>query len=151
MPADMKFGFGMTMMAFCSLVPSASATVQATRCDPPLSISAWYQIEGPNPFNLFAIDFDSDGQADLRLTYGCCGGIGCYFSSRTRIAIRKAAPAYPGQTNVYGSVAGLPLGTVVGSNLVSSVDLNRYAWHPGNTNRDDLTQAYGDHSLVVLS
>ena len=105
-------------------------------------------MPGPGP-NVIAVDFNADGNIDLNLLYGCCGGIDAYFNSPTRIVV--ARQDYAGTTNVYGSLGALPLGTVIGSNLVTSADTNLYVWHTGETNSFDDTRAYGDHKTIVLT
>lgn len=125
-----------------------SAAVQVTCFDPPLPISALADVPGPGP-NVIAVDFDADGNVDFNLLFGCCGGIDAYFNGPARIVV--ARQLYPGITNVYGSLGALPLGTVIGSNLITSADTNRYVWHTGDTNSSDDTQAYGDHKTIVLT
>jgi hypothetical protein len=133
------------------LALNVPASVQITRLDPPFSIGAFQETDG-DPFSILGIDFNLDGQSDFRFSYGGGGspGSACYFNHPNRIAILKAPPAYPGQTNVYGSMGALPLGTLIGSNLVSTTDLSDYTWYPGNTNSYDLTVMYGDHVTSVF-
>lgn len=128
----------------------AIAEVRVTQLDPPFSIGA-FQETGDDPFSILSIDFNQDGQSDFRLSYGAGGpGVACYLNHPNQIVILRSGPAYPGQTNVYGSMGALPLGTIVGSNLVSSVDLSAYSWHSGNTNDYDLTAIFGDHQSSVV-
>ena len=126
------------------------AEVQVTKLDPPFSIGAFQETDD-DPFSIYSIDFDLDCQSDFRFSYGAGGpGVACYFNYPNQIVALRSAPSYPGQTNVYGSMGALPLGTIIGSNLVSSVDLTNYTWHPGTTNDYDLTVVYGDHQTSVF-
>jgi hypothetical protein len=60
-------------------------------------------------------------------------------------------------TNVLGPVAAVPLGSTIGSNVVSSLvllDTSNYCWFSGITNNDDLSQSYGNHEdlgMIVVN
>jgi hypothetical protein len=131
------------------LAIKASASVQVTRLDPLRTINPFYQREDPAESDPVAVDFNNDGQVDFRILYGYAG-IEVYFNTPTRIVIHR--DFYSWTTNIYGSIGPLPLGTVIGSNLVSSVDTNVYIWSSGDTNRfgDDETFAYGNHQSVAV-
>ncbi len=125
----------------------AQATVQVTQFDPPLNISSYY-VDAPanGLFNILGVDFDADGEVDFRLAYGL-GGIGAYFNAPVCFGQRVSGPGVAGRG---GPVAGLPLGSTIGPNIVSSVT-NFYAWSSGDTNIDDLTQPFGDHEATVIT
>jgi len=130
-----------------SVTLDARAAVQATRFNPPLSIGAW--VEPPNnvvvPWNILATDFNTDGDVDFRLMYGF-GEMSAYFNAPTRFAVRVPHPI-PVVSG--GPVAGIPLNSTIGSNIVSR-GADSFAWSPGYTNSDDLTQPLGDHDATVI-
>jgi hypothetical protein len=145
----MRFWLAGVLAVLVCLASNATASEQITRLDPPLYIDPFYQLEDPNVSDPICVDFNHDGQVDFRLWFGYYG-VEAYFNSPTRIVIGRQF--YPWTTNVYGSVGALPFGTVIGSNLVSSVDTNVYLWHWGDTNRfGDETQAYGNHKSIAVS
>lgn len=122
------------------------AEIQSTRLAPPFSVNSFYQFEDSAAPDPLCIDFDHDGQVDLRIVY-FFGGIDVYFDSPTRIVI--AQQFYPWTTNVSGSTGALPFGTLIGTHLISTIDTNIYIWHWGSTNGfDDETRAFGDHRSV---
>lgn len=144
----MTFRSTVALAVLLCLPSSANAAVQISQLDPPKFIAAAdLELESDAPFNMVAIDFNSDAQVDFRLGYGP-GWIGALFNYPTRIIIQRHF--YPWTTNVYGSVGALPLGTVIGSNLVSTLNTNHYIWHWGDPNSDDESEPYGDHRSVVL-
>jgi hypothetical protein len=127
---------------------SATAAVQTVRFDPPLVINSFSEesSDGILP-SIFGVDFNTDGDADFRLLYGF-GGIEAYFNNPTRVGCKAGQSGTP---LIGGSVAAVPLCSIIGGDIVSSVTTNRYVWAPGYTNRDDLTQPLGDHEASVLS
>lgn len=138
-------------MTLSIIVTSLHAGVQTTCLSPPLPVSALAEtFDGPDPFNVLAIDFNGDDRVDFRLTYGCCGGIDARFDSPSRIIIARQSLDWTNR--IIGAVGALPLGTVIGSNLDSSVDTNLYIWDAGITNRfDDETKPYGDHRSTAIA
>jgi hypothetical protein len=125
---------------------SASAAVQVTRFDPPLQISPFSEVPEGLLLNVLGADLDSDGNVDFRLTYGW-GGIGAYLNAPVRFGQRVPGPDAIGRG---GPVGAVPLNSVIGTNIVSALATNFYAWSPGGTNRDDLTQAFGDHEATIV-
>ena len=123
----------------------AQATIQVTQFDPPLNISAYADAPANGLFNVLGVDFDADGEVDFRLAYGL-GGIGAYFNAPVRFGQRVSGLGVAGRG---GPIAGLPLGSTIGPNIVSS-GTNFYAWSSGDTNIDDLTQPFGDHEATVI-
>ncbi|MDB6129489.1 MAG: hypothetical protein JWM04_596 [Verrucomicrobiales bacterium] len=140
----------LVILILLSVLCNGRGSVQTTRLDPPFSMGAFQETDD-DPFSIFSIDFNLDGISDFRFSYGAGGpGVACYFNYPNQIAILRAAPAFPDQTNVYGTMGALPLGTIIGSNLVSTIDLSDYTWHFGTTNHYDLTLAFGDHQTSVF-
>ncbi|HWC58531.1 MAG TPA: hypothetical protein VHC44_02475 [Verrucomicrobiae bacterium] len=125
---------------------SAQATIQVTQFDPPLNISAYADAPADSYFNVLGTDFDANGEVDFRLAYGL-GGISAFFNAPVRFGQRVSGPGIAGRG---GPVAGLPLGSFIGPNLGSPVATNFYAWSPGDTNLDDLTQPFGDREATVI-
>lgn len=140
------------LAAFVYLVFSASASVQVTKLEPPRLIGSW-DLEDEQSLalgiGLVAVDFNFDGRVDARIAYGW-GGASFYFDYPTRIVIARTI--YPWTTNVYGDVGPLPLGTVIGSNLVTTLNTNIYIWHVGDTNRfpDPSVTYLGDHKSIMF-
>lgn len=115
---------------------SASASVRTIRFDPPLSIAAG-EVEGSElGFGALGVDFNLDGRMDVRLVYGS-GGITVFFDSTNRIVIK-------------GSVAAVPFGTLIGSNLPP--DLSAYRWDRGTpvSTSSELRQ-FGERQKLVLT
>jgi hypothetical protein len=126
---------------------SASAAVQVTRFDPPIQISAYAEPTGESFYDEFAADLDADGVVDFRLIYAY-GEMSAFFNVPTRFAQRVSQPNVEAK---WGPLAGVPLGSTIGSNLVSSVATNFYAWSSGYSNKfDDLTAGLGDNQTTVL-
>jgi hypothetical protein len=123
------------------------AAVHVVRFDPPLSINAFTEPPENLFFNVSAFDLNVDGDVDFRLAYGY-GAIGAYLNSPTRFGRREGRP---GVAPMGGPVAAVPLGSIIGSNIVSSVNTNRFVWSPGYTNRYDLTQFLGNHEASVIT
>lgn len=121
-----------------------SASVVVTTFDPPLPISAY--ADAPQ---LLSVDFNVDGRMDINFAFGD-GGIEAYFNYPAQIVVQNGSPANSGGQPVPGSLGALPLGTVIGSNLVSSLDVSNYAWFAGWTNTYDLTQLYGNRENEVM-
>jgi hypothetical protein len=134
-------------MLFGCLAPNSLADVQVTQFDPPLNINAYSDVPDGLLLNVLATDFNVDGDVDFRLAYGY-GGIGAYFNTPTRFA--RKAPR-PGVIAIGDPVAAVPLCSIVGSNIVSAIATNHFAWSPGYTNRYDLTQPLGDHEANVIT
>lgn len=113
-----------------------SASVRTIQFDPPLSIAAG-EVEGSElGLGTLSVDFNLDGRTDLQLVYGA-GRITAYFDSTNRIVIK-------------GSVAAVPFGTVIGSNLPP--DLSTYRWDSGpvvSTNSE--LRQFGERQKVVLT
>jgi hypothetical protein len=126
---------------------SASAAVQITRCDPPLAVNAYTDAPEGLFWNTFAPDFNADGESEFRLVY-FSGDMGAYFDSPTRFG-RHVPPS--GITRGGGDFAAVPLGSTIGSDIVSAIATNYYVWSLGDTNTDDLTQPLGDHHAGVIS
>jgi hypothetical protein len=130
------------------LTVGAQAAVQVTRFDPPLQISAYAEPTGDSFFYDLAADLDANDVVDFRLVYGY-GSMSAFFNSTTRFAQRVS------QSNVeakWGPVAGVPLGSTIGSNILSSVATNFYAWSSGYSNKfDDLTAPLGDYQATVVN
>jgi len=128
----------------------ARASVEVTRFDPPLQISANADVPTNSFFNTLGADLDANGEVDFRLVYGL-GGIDAFFNAPLRFGQHVSQPDMGNVVQRGGPVAGVPLGSVIGANIVSSVTTNFYVWSPGYTNRDDLTQFLGDHQEMVIS
>jgi hypothetical protein len=126
---------------------SAPAAVQVTRFDPPVQISAYAEPSGDSFFCVLAADLDANDQVDFRLEYAY-GDMSAFFNAPVRFGQRVAQPGVEGR---FGPLAGVPLGSIIGTNIVSSVATNFYAWCSGYTNRDDLTQTLGDHQASVIT
>jgi hypothetical protein len=126
----------------------AQAAVQVTRFDPPLPISAYAEPSGDSYFDVLAADLDADGVLDFRLAYAC-GDISAFFNVPTRFAQRVSQPNVEAK---WGPVAGVPLDSTIGSNIVSSIATNFYAWSSGYSNKfDDLTASLGDNQTTVIT
>lgn len=135
------------ILAVLMAISSTMASVQITKLDSPFPVNALYQFEDPDVSDPLAIDFDHDGQIDLRVWYAY-SEMDVFIASPTRVVIFRAAT--PG-TNIFGQLGALPLGTTIGSNIISSVDTNIYIWHTGDTNPYPDLQSYGDHRTVAVS
>ena len=125
---------------------SARAAVQVTRFDPPINISAYADVSADQYVNVFAADFNADGVVDFRLGSGL-GAMGAYFNAPVRFGQRVTQPGGEGR---FGPLGAVPLGSTIGTNIISPVATNYYAWSSGSTNRDDLTQPLGDHETTVI-
>jgi len=138
------------LAVFAGLIGSftfgAHAAVQVTRFDPPVQISAYTDPAGDSVVNVFAADLDANGVVDFNLGYGL-GYMGAYFNAPVRFGARVTQPNAEGG---FGPVAGVALGAIIGSNIVSPDALNFYGWSSGYTNRDDLTRPLGDHESTVI-
>jgi hypothetical protein len=132
---------------FACLALSAQAAVQVTRFDPPLKISAFDNVPETSFYNVLAADLNADGDVDFRLAYGL-GVVESYFNAPVRFAQRVARPDVVGRG---GPVAAVPLGSVIGTNILSAISTNFYVWSPGYTNHDDLTQPLGDREASVIT
>ena len=131
---------------------NAPASVVVTKFDPPLAVSASADAPDNLPFNVISVDFNLDGESDFVLGYGQ-GAINCYFNATNQIFIKIAADP-GGYTNVLGPIAAVPLGSTIGSNVVSSLDASNYCWFAGIANNDDLTQSYSNHEdlgMIVVN
>lgn len=126
----------------------ARAAVQVTRFDPPLQISAYADSAGATYVNIFGADLDANGDVDFRMGYGL-GGIDAFFNAPLRFA-QHVSPLNVVQREG-APVGGVPLGSLIGTNIVSSDATNIYVWSPGYTNDYDLTQPFGDHEAPVIS
>jgi hypothetical protein len=129
----------------------ARAAVQVTQFDPPLQISAYANPPANSYFNVLGTDLDANGEVDFRLAYGL-GGIDAYFNAPVRFG--QHVSQLNGVGNVVqrdGPVGGVPLGSMIGRNIASSVAANFYVWSSGCTNDYDLTQPFGDHEAPVIS
>jgi hypothetical protein len=127
------------------------AAVQVTRFDPPLQISAYADAPANSYFNVLGVDFDANGEVDFRLAYGM-GQIGAYFNAPVRFG-QTTPLVWSNVVRRDSPVAGVPLGSIIGSNIVSLVATNlyaSYAWSSGETNGYDLTQPLGDHEATVI-
>ena len=131
----------------CLLASSSRAEVHVARFDPPLSVSAFSAPLPGLAWNTTAFDFDLDGQTDFRLTYGE-GMMTAYFNSPTRFASKVHHPVLIGAHDMVGAV---PLGWVIGSNIISSgLTADSYTWSAGDTNTDNLPELLGDHQEGVI-
>jgi hypothetical protein len=131
----------------CLLAPSSRAEVHIARFDPPLNVSA-FSVPAPGlDWATTAFDFDLDGQPDFRLTYGM-GLMTAYFNSPTQFAAKALHPVVVGAQDVVGAV---PLGWVIGSNIISSgLTADSYVWSAGGTN-NYLPDLLGNHQANVIS
>ena len=126
------------------LALNASAGVQVTRFDPPLTINALGAVTASNQlFNVLPLDFSLDGSPDLNLAYGAdssfgLGGIEIFMNAPGRIIVKKSL----------ANVAALPLGTIIGARLSLPAG---YQWWEGYTNREELTQPLGNHELGAVT
>jgi hypothetical protein len=146
---DMNRKTPFAVVVACCVASGAFAELQITRIDPPLMIIPTFEFEDPTITDPLAIDFDNDGQVDFRVYYAYAG-VEVYFNSPTRIVILRNI--YPWTTNIYGSIGTLPLGSAIGSNLVTSVDTNLYIWNHGTTNLpNSATAAYGNQSSSAVT
>ena len=142
------FAWATALLGMCGIAADTSASVQVTRLDPPLLIGAW-DVETDLGIGLVAVDFNLDGQVDARVVYGS-GGASFYFDYPSQIVIARTF--YPWTTNIYGGVGALPLGAVIGSNLVTTLDTNTYIWNIGDTNRfpDPSLPYLGDRESIMF-
>ena len=121
---------------------TASAGVQTTRPDPPV----WKGVFADD-LEALNIDFNEDGKVDFRLVTEF-GFMVAYFDWPTRVV--EKWKLVEGTTNVdYSGIAALPIGTMIGGDVINW-DPSRYVWWAGFTNRNDLTQQYGDHEATVM-
>jgi len=133
----------------CLLASNARAEVHITRFDPPLAVGAFSDPAPGLDWNTTAVDFDLDGQPDFRLTYGG-GAITAYFNAPTRFAAKVAPAGGITPATVLGPVGAVPLGSTIGSNIVSSIGTNFYAWASGDTNSYYFPELLGDHDANVI-
>jgi hypothetical protein len=130
---------------FGLLALGVSAAVITTRPDPPVVKGAF-----SDDLDSLEIDFNEDGVVDIRLVTEF-GGIDAYFDLPTRIVVTVSLPFPEAGTNLdYGGIGALPIGTVIGNELMGDLDLNRYIWWEGFTNSYDLTQQFGNHEAGVM-
>jgi hypothetical protein len=130
------------------LALNAWAGVQVMRFDPPLAVSCFTEPPENLLWNTTAVDFNVDDAVDFRLVYGW-GMMGAYFNAPTRFATRVSRHDFIISRG--GSVGAVPLNSIIGSNIVSAISTNYYAWAPGTTNTDDLTEALGDRQTGVIT
>jgi hypothetical protein len=118
----------------CCLALNSIASVRTVEFTPPLLITAGEATE--YGIGNLEIDFNLDGKADLRFVYGN-GGITAFLDSTNR-------------TIINGSVAAVPFGTVIGSNLPPV--LNSYRWDSGSAvpTNSELKQ-FGQRQKIVLT
>jgi len=129
----------------------ARAAVQVMRFDPPRQISAYADTPANLYFNVLGADLDANGEVDFRLAYGL-GGIEAYFNAPVRFGQHVSQLDFLGNVVRRGGiVAGVPLGSLIGTNIASSVATNFYVWSPGYTNNYDLTHPFGDHEATVIT
>jgi hypothetical protein len=135
----------------CLLASNAQAEVHIARFDPPLSLGAFSDPAPGLDWNTTAFDFDLDGLADFRLTYGG-GTMAAFFNTPTCYAVQMPPPnaiIFPIDDPI-GPVGSVPLGSMIGSNIVSSIGTNFYAWSLGLTNILDFPELLGDHEEVLM-
>jgi hypothetical protein len=144
--------FGVVMMMrFLALVGVIAAItnvvfadVVITRLEPLFPVVVpWENL--PDPL-IQPIDFNHDGQPDLYFFYDNVSMSSSFFAPSQVFIVPTPPPT--GHTNIYGAVAALPFGTVIGSNVVSSLDVSNYLWWGGDPVTDGDTQ-YGDHGNDV--
>lgn len=124
---------------------SSFADVVVTRLEPPFQVFVpWADL--PNPL-IQEIDFNHDGQVDLYFFYDNVYMSASFFAP-SQIFITPTQPP-PGITTIYGAVAALPFGTVIGSNVVSSVSLGNDLWHDGDKGIPGEDTQYGDRGNSV--
>jgi len=108
-----KYKFIALLALFVLLANGVKADVVITRLEPPFQVvMPWENL--PDPL-VEAIDFNNDGQVDLYFTYDNFGMEAGFFAPGQIFIVPIAPPA--GHTNVYGFVAALPFGTIIGSNV----------------------------------
>ncbi len=135
----------------CLLASNAQAEVHIARFDPPLSLDAFSDPAPGLDWNTSAFDFDLDGRADFRLTYGG-GTMAAFFNTPTCYAVQMPPPSaivFPIDDPI-GPVGSVPLGSMIGSNIVSSAGTNFYAWSQGLTNILEFPELLGDHMEVLM-
>ena len=138
----MNFKILALLALFVFSVNSVKADVLITRLEPPFQVIVpWENL--PDPL-VEAIDFNNDGQVDLNFTYDNVYMSAHFFAPSQIVIVPTAPPA--GRTNIYGGVAALPFGTIIGSNVVSSANLGNDLWWQGYSDEGGL---YGDHANDV--
>lgn len=141
----MKYKFIALLALFVLLANGVKADVVITRLEPPFQVvMPWENL--PDPL-VEAIDFNNDGQVDLYFTYDNFGMEAGFFAPGQIFIVPIAPPA--GHTNVYGFVAALPFGTIIGSNVVSSASLGNDLWYQGDAVLSGDSTQYGDHGNGV--
>jgi hypothetical protein len=136
----MNFKILALLALFVSSANGVKADVVITRLEPPFQVvMPWENL--PDPL-VEAIDFNHDGQVDLYFTYDNFGMAAGFFAPGQIFIVPTAPPA--GHTNVYGFVAALPFGTIIGSNVVSSVNLGNDLWYSGDVVLPGEDTEYGD-------
>jgi hypothetical protein len=111
------------------------ASVRTIQFNPPLSIAAG-EVEGNDlGMGTSGIDFNLDGRMDVKLVHGA-GGITMFFDSPARVAVK-------------GSVAAVPFGTVIASNLPLQLGAQ---WNVGTlvSTNSELRQ-FGERQKMVLT
>ena len=120
---------------------NAPASVQVTKFNPPLMISAFAEVTSSNHlFNVLPLDFNLDGTVDFNLAYGAdsfgLAGIEVFFNAPARMVVKQPP-----------EVAALPLGTTIGPNLILP---GTYQWSAGYTDQEGVTLPLGNHELEVV-
>ena len=134
-----KISLAGTMLA--CLAFNAAASVQVTKFNPPLAISAFAEVTASNRlFNVLPLDFNLDGTVDFNMAYGAdsfgLAGIEIFFNAPARMVVKQPP-----------EVAALPLGTTIGASLNLPAP---YQWSAGYTGQDELTLPLGNHELEVV-
>lgn len=121
----MKFNILALLALFVLLPRDVKADVVITRLEPPLAVGV------PDEDDFWVTQgFIFGGQTNVFLGWGIEEmDLGFFAPSQVFIV---SAPLPPGRTNVYGGVAALPFGTIIGSNVVSSANLNGDTWYGGD-------------------
>jgi hypothetical protein len=135
------------LLAFlCLLLPQIQASVVVTKLDPPLAVGVpWY---GNWNTAFQEMSFGSDEGTNLLLTWSGAE-MDLAFNAPSQVFILRDGDP-PGRTNVYGGLAALPLGTVIGSNVVSTADISNDAWIGGSvTDVPNSNVRYDSVGMVV--
>jgi hypothetical protein len=120
------------------------ADVAIVRLEPPFFTAVpWPNM--PDPL-IEPIDFNNDGQPDIYFFYDTVG-MSASFSSPGQVFIVPTPPP-AGHTNVYGFPAVLPFGSIIGSNVISSINLGNDLWYPGDVSDTNDFPGYGDRSVT---
>ncbi|HEY3855400.1 MAG TPA: hypothetical protein VGO67_13495 [Verrucomicrobiae bacterium] len=136
----------LSLALFCLAANRLPASVVVTKLDPPLAVGVPWYGDWDTAFQ--EISFGSLGDTNLVLTWGGWEmDLGFYEPSRVFI-VEEPLPS--GDTNVYGAVAALPLGTIVGSNIVATSDVSNDTWAGGSVTDDFSSDArYNTVGYVV--